>query len=936
MSNNEDKNNSCQDDDAGDQEASQAATSSSSSSSGKNNKNKKEPADELSAEDKELKENLELLVFRVRDSEAGVARLALETMRTEIRTSTSSMTSVPKPLKFLRQHYPTLKAGFSVIEDEENKRLLADILSILAMTTSKEGERESIRFKLVGNLGDIGSWGHEYVRHLSREIAEEYAAIQQQQTTTPADDDDQSESSTTATDDDHQAGAGKPMELTMEQLLLLVEQIVPYNMAHNAEHEACDLLMEVQQLKRIDSYVDKENCGRVCLYLLGCAEYVAEPEDTEILQVALRIFQNMNEIPNAIRVAFRLKEYDTARDLFTGCSDPSLKNQLGFIMAQQRLFDAADEIEDEELSAIVTNSHLHSHFSHLARDLGVMEPKKPEDIYKSHLVESRAPSNVDSARANLASTYVNAFVNAGFGTDKLMTEDAQKWIQRNKDHGKLAAAASLGMIYMWDVETLCGEIDKFTHASNDYIRAGAHLAVGLVSSGMKTEFEPALAFFDEVINSVPESERVADINANPQKKDIFIASCLSVGIAYAGTNRVDLIEQLKPLLQDSNLPIEIASIAALAIGLIGVGSADGDATDAIITLLVDTKEADLKNTFVRFACLGLGLLYFGQQENTDVADAAAAALSPLVANYARVTLQTCAYAGTGNVLQVQELLRVCGQHLDKDADASHQSVAAIGIALIAMGEELGSQMSLRAFDHLLQYGDVSVRRAVPLAYSLISLSYPAVNVTDTLSKLSHDNDVETAQNAILGLGLIGAGTNNSRIAGMLRLLSAYYGRDPNTLFIVRIAQGLLHMGKGTLTLDPFVSSAAPRYLAGPSMAGVLAVLHAAIDMKNLLLDSSHYLFFLLSCSMRTRMLMTLNEDLEPIAVDVRVGQALDVVGQAGKPKTITAFQTHTTPVLLSHGERAELVSDDYIPLNPNLDGVVILRKKEPAAASSVP
>lgn len=38
-------------------------------------------------------------------------------------------------------------------------------------------------------------------------------------------------------------------------------------------------------------------------------------------------------------------------------------------------------------------------------------------------------------------------------------------------------------------------------------------------------------------------------------------------------------------------------------------------------------------------------------------------------------------------------------------------------------------------------------------------------------------------------------------------------------------------------------------------------------------------------------------------------QAVDVVGQAGKPKTITGFQTHTTPVLLAYGERAELATD---------------------------
>ena len=37
-----------------------------------------------------------------------------------------------------------------------------------------------------------------------------------------------------------------------------------------------------------------------------------------------------------------------------------------------------------------------------------------------------------------------------------------------------------------------------------------------------------------------------------------------------------------------------------------------------------------------------------------------------------------------------------------------------------------------------------------------------------------------------------------------------------------------------------------------------------------------------------------------------------MVGQAGKPKTITGFQTHTTPVLLAYGERAELATEECI------------------------
>ena len=40
-------------------------------------------------------------------------------------------------------------------------------------------------------------------------------------------------------------------------------------------------------------------------------------------------------------------------------------------------------------------------------------------------------------------------------------------------------------------------------------------------------------------------------------------------------------------------------------------------------------------------------------------------------------------------------------------------------------------------------------------------------------------------------------------------------------------------------------------------------------------------------AIQPRMLVTFGEDLNPLPVSVRVGQAVDVVGQAGKPKTIT-------------------------------------------------
>jgi 26S proteasome regulatory subunit N1 len=83
-------------------------------------------------------------------------------------------------------------------------------------------------------------------------------------------------------------------------------------------------------------------------------------------------------------------------------------------------------------------------------------------------------------------------------------------------------------------------------------------------------------------------------------------------------------------------------------------------------------------------------------------------------------------------------------------------------------------------------------------------------------------------------------------------------------------------------------------------------------------------------AIRPRVLITLDEELNPVSISVRVGQAVDTVGQAGSPRDITGFQTHTTPVLLSRGERAELASDAYIPLSQILEGIVIVRKNPEA------
>merc|ERR1719265_2937138 len=188
-----------------------------------------------------------------------------------------------------------------------------------------------------------------------------------------------------------------------------------------------------------------------------------------------------------------------------------------------------------------------------------------------------------------------------------------------------------------------------------------------------------------------------------------------------------------------------------------------------------------------------------------------------------------AFANSGDVLHVQKMLHQCTEHLE-EAEAFHQSAAVLGLALISFGEEVGTDMSCRALDHILQYGEITLRRAVPLALGLLHVSNPKVTIIDTLSKLSHDADQDTAYGAIFAMGIVGAGTNNARLAGLLRQLAAYYAKDSNSLFMVRISQGLVYMGKGLLSINPIFSD---RLLLDPiALGSLIVVAHAVLHLKN--------------------------------------------------------------------------------------------------------
>lgn len=566
----------------------------------------------------------------------------------------------------------------------------------------------------------------------------------------------------------------------------------------------------------------------------------------QFLRTAHEIYRNFDRYAEAMTIALRLNDRALIRSDFEAPTNPVMKKQLAFMLGRQQipvewLQDEDNPMADYDVLDCLFNTHLSSHLIEFGKELGVAEPRSLEEVYKSHLEDTRSTlgSTVDSARGNLASTFVNAFVNAGFGNDKLMVgaEEGNSWIYKNKDHGMLSASASLGMSLLWDTELGLSHIDKYTYSSDEYIKAGALMAYGILHSGVRTEMDAALALLTEHVES----------KSIPLK----ISAIVGIGIAYAGSCREDIVQLLLQHVADETTPMEVASMSALSLGFIFAGSAHGEITPTILQTMMEREPAQLNEKWARFMSLGLALLFLGQQDNSDATIETLKAIEHPISRQTQVLVDMCSFAGTGNVLKVQAMLHHCTEHLNaeekpedkkedeaekpKDADAPaeekpndlYQAFAVMGVALVTMGEEVGAEMTLRHMSHMMHYGEPTIRRAVPLALALLNPSNPQMSLVDTLSKYSHDNDLEVAVNAILAMGLVGAGTNNARLAQMLRQLASYYHKEQNCLFMVRIAQGLLHMGKGTIGISPYHTDR--QLMSRTAVCGLLATLVSFTD-----------------------------------------------------------------------------------------------------------
>src|ERR1700683_2795439 len=113
----------------------------------------------------------------------------------------------------------------------------------------------------------------------------------------------------------------------------------------------------------------------------------------------------------------------------------------------------------------------------------------------------------------------------------------------------------------------------------------------------------------------------------------------------------------------------------------------------------------------------------GLQEGLDMMVEPLKTIEHPISKQAQIFIEAYSFAGSGDILRVQVMLHHCNEHVEKEkekekeenkddkdekqdeskVDNTFQAFAVLGIALIAMGEDIGFKMSMRQFNHLIIY-----------------------------------------------------------------------------------------------------------------------------------------------------------------------------------------------------------------------------------------
>jgi len=425
------------------------------------------------------------------------------------------------------------------------------------------------------------------------------------------------------------------------------------------------------------------------------------------------------------------------------------------------------------------------------------------------------------------------------------------WLSRATNWAKFTATASIGVIHKGhhdeSLRLLEPYLPQHGQSGSPYQEGGALYALGLIHANQGGE---KIQYLLDALRNAGNNEIVQH------------GACLGLGLVAMSTASTPLYDILKTIVFSESAVAGEA--AGLALGLVFLGTANGDALEEMLAYAHDTQHEKI----IRGLAIGIALIMYGREESADTLIEQLLRDKDPILRYGAMYTIALAYVATSNNNAIRRLLHVAVS--DVHNDVRRAAVTALGFVLCNSPSQVPRIVSLLAesYNSHVRYGACLavgiacagsgmkeaiellaplmkdrvdfVRQGALIAMSMVLIQHNEVK-EPMVKKLrqffidsqSRKGDTMTKLGAILGAGILDAGGRNVTIsllspAGHKRMAAIvgvaifqqfwYWYPDVHFLSLAFTPTAVIGLNKKMEMPEPFtfISNAKPSEFAYPA------------------------------------------------------------------------------------------------------------------------
>lgn len=336
-----------------------------------------------------------------------------------------------------------------------------------------------------------------------------------------------------------------------------------------------------------------------------------------------------------------------------------------------------------------------------------------------------------------ALSFQNAFLHVGTTDDDFFRSNID-WLGRATHWTKFTATAALGVIHR-------GNLTQGRRILKPYLPGGSGSAhsgggslygLGLVFAGFGKE---VLDYLQQIIADI---DLGSSSNGTSEDQEVILhGACLGVALAAMRTGNIEVYELLRNVLYvDSAIAGEAAG---LAMGVVMLGSKSSEAEEVMLRYAHETQHEKI----IRSLALGLALLNYGREENSDDLIKNLLTEQEPILRYGGCFTIALAYAGTGNNKAISLLLHTAVS--DTSDDVRRAAVMSLGFIFIRNPTALPRMVELLSESH-----NSHVRYGTTMALGVACAGTGLPAAVELLLPLMKDPVDFVCQGAMIALSMV--------------------------------------------------------------------------------------------------------------------------------------------------------------------------------------